>query len=141
MATIQTPERRYARQSTGWLLSHVATDARDLLTQELDAAKVEVKHQLDLAKKATVSAAIGGGVLAIAGIILAIALAELLALVLMSWAAFAIVGGALALIGGILLAVGGKKAAEVRPVPERTVREAKKDVQWIKSEAKSELTS
>lgn len=141
MATIHTPERRYGRQSTGWLLSHVATDARDLLTQELDAAKVEVEHQLDLAKQAAVSAAIGGAVLTVGGIILAIALAELLVLVLVPWAAFAIVGGALALIGGILLAVGGNKASEVRPVPERTVREAKKDVQWVKSEAKSELTS
>jgi hypothetical protein len=135
------PERPFAHQSTGSLLKGVAENVRELVGQEIDQLKAEVREQLVEARRAVAIGAIGGGLLAIGGIVLAIAAGELLALALPRWGAYAVIGGAMALIGIVALAVGRKKVAEVSVIPRQAIRSAVRDARWTKNETISAVKS
>lgn len=123
--------------SVSTLVGDIVTDAQNLLKQELALAKREITEEIDKAKEAAISLAIGAGILALGGVLLCFMLVYLLNWAfpeyLPLWGCFAIVGGMLAAAGGIILAVGTKRAGAIHLVPERTLNTMKDNVKWIKN--------
>jgi uncharacterized membrane protein YqjE len=126
-------------QSIGELLKHLSEQTATLVRQELDLAKAEMQQK---GKRAGVGLGlIGvGGVLALAAVG---ALTATLILVLAEWmdawlAALivTVVYGA----GAAVLALQGKeKVGEAAPaVPQQTVATVKEDVQWAKTQVRSD---
>jgi hypothetical protein len=126
-------------QSTASLVGGIVQDARDLLAAELKSAKIEVKQELEEAKKAAISFAIGASLAAVGGLMLLLTIVFLLATYtdLPLWASFAIVGVVLAVVGGVMLVMGKKQAKDVDLVPQKTIEDAKEDVRWMKERLSS----
>ncbi len=124
------------RASTGDLVSGIARDVRDMAEGYLELAKMNIKGELQLAKRSLIAAAVGGAVVLVGVILLALMAAYGLAqTALPVWGAMGIVGGALVILGVIALAVGGQMAKKVDPVPREVVQDAKEDAEWIKDHA------
>jgi uncharacterized membrane protein YqjE len=117
--------------SLGELLSRLTTDFGELVSTQVELAKVEVKDEARRAGK-------GAGMLTAAG------LAGYLALALLSWAAawglaeiiptgwaFVIVGVVWAIVAAVLAANGRKQFKNMQPLPE-TNRSLQEDRQWAR---------
>lgn len=122
------------RTSLASLLSGAIDDIRELFRQEVSLARVEIRHEVANAKSAAVKlgAAVVTGLFA--ALLLLIALARGLSdlFVMPVWAGFAIVGGLLAIVAGVLVAIAWPTLKSVSPMPERTVRTLKENIQWVK---------
>lgn len=116
------------------LLSGAINDIRELFRQEVSLARVEIRQELANAK----SAAVKLGAAAITGLFGVLLLLTALARGLSDlfempvWAGFAIVGGLLAIVAGVLVAVAWPNIKSVGPMPERTVRTMKENIEWVK---------
>ncbi len=116
------------------LLGGAINDIRELFRQEVSLARVEIRQEVANAR----SAALKLGVAAITGLfaalLLLIALARGLSdlLAMPVWAGFAIVGGLLAIVAGVLVAVAWPNLKSVSPIPGRTVRTMKENIEWVK---------
>ena len=111
--------------SVGALIGEVTSDLSQLMRQELELAKAEMKAEASKAGKA--AGMLGGAGFAgyLVALFLSIALWWGLANVMdEAWAAL-IVAGVWALIAGALTMVGRKKLREINPKPERTVETMK----------------
>jgi hypothetical protein len=115
------------------LLGGIATDAAELLLQEMKLTKLEVKYELRKAKSAAIAQAIGVGTMAAGGILLILMLVHVLDAftTVPLWGCYGIVGGVLVVLGGGLLATGKKKAEALDVVPEPTVERMKETAQWL----------
>jgi len=139
----RVPERRATEEpSIATLLGGVVADAQELVRKEIDLAKQEVRTEIDKAKDTAISMGIGGAVAAIGGLLLVLMLVHLLSDVfgLSLWISYLIVGAVFAIVGGILIQRGRSKASEINLVPQATVQEVKKDVEWIKQQTTSDET-
>jgi len=126
-------------QSIGELLKHLSDQTATLVRQELDLAKAEMQLK---GKRAGVGIGMigAGGVLALAAVG---ALTATLILVLAEWMDARIAALIVTLVyaaGAAALAQRGKeKVGEANsPVPEQTTETVKEDVQWAKSQVKSD---
>jgi uncharacterized membrane protein YqjE len=117
-------------QSLGELLGRVSRDFSELVSTQVELAKVELQEQI---------AAAGRG----AGILTGGAFCALLAVVLLSFAAawvlpegvaFLIVGGVYAVAAAVLLPKGKDRLSRVRPVPEKTAETVREDVRWAREQ-------
>lgn len=118
------------------LLSDVLNDIRDLFRQEVNLAKVEIKQEVANAKAAAIKIGIAAVALFLAAIFLLTALSRGVADLfhIPIWAGFAIVGVLLGIVGGVLLAAARPNVAAAGPIPPRTVRTMKENVEWVKRE-------
>jgi hypothetical protein len=117
------------------LVSHLVADLGRLLDAKVTLLKLELRSELS-------SAARGAGLLGTAAVtgILAI---TLLMIALAVWigelvgsipGGFAILGGVLGLVAGVLAAVGLRTLRRQKLVPEETIQELRRDVEWVKRE-------
>jgi Putative Actinobacterial Holin-X, holin superfamily III len=92
----------------GGLVSGILNDVKELVTDGVALAKLEVRDELRKAKVAAVAAGVGIGVMAVGGLLLLVMFVHLLAAftVIPLWGCYGIVGGALLLIGAVLLMTG-----------------------------------
>ncbi len=118
------------------LLSGAINDIRDLFRQEVSLARVEIREELANAKAAAIKLGIAAFGLLVAALFLLTALALGIALLfgIPNWAGFGIVGALMGIIGGVLLAMARPNLRASGPVPERTVRTMKENVEWVKRE-------
>jgi uncharacterized membrane protein YqjE len=120
--------------SLGELLGRVSRDFSELVSTQVELAKVELQEEI---------AAAGRG----AGILTGGAFCALLAVVLLSFAAawglsevvpegvaFLIVGGVYAVAAAVLLPKGKDRLSRVRPVPEKTAETVREDVRWAREQ-------
>jgi hypothetical protein len=122
------------QQSFASLLSGAVNDIRELFRHEVSLARVEIRNELANAK----SAAMKLGIAAVTGIFAALlllfalshGLSDLFAMPI--WAGYAIVGGLLLIVAGVLVAIAWPNLKSVGPVPERTVRTMKENIEWVK---------
>jgi uncharacterized membrane protein YqjE len=118
-------------KSLGELLSRLTGDFGDLVSTQVELAKVEIKEEVSRAGR-------GAGLMTGAGV------AGLLALILLSFAAawgldeamatglaFLIVGAVWVAVAGLLYLTGRKQLDAVR-MPEQTRTSIKEDVEWAK---------
>lgn len=121
-------------QSLGGIVSRISSDFSQLVRQEIELAKLEIKEE---GKKAGKAAGMLGGA-AFAGWMFAIFASTTLMWALnhlmdIAWAALIV-----ALLWGVAAAVlaiqGRNKMREVNPKPEQTAETLKEDAQWLKAQ-------
>jgi hypothetical protein len=116
------------------LLSGAINDIRELFRQEVSLARVEIQQEVANAKSAAIKlgAAAFTGLFALLFLLTALARGLSDLFVMPVWAGFAIVGGLLAIAAGVLVAVARPNIKSVGPMPERTVRTMKENIEWVK---------
>jgi len=119
-------------KSLGDLFGDLSSEFTDLISTEIELAKVEVRNE---ARKAGRTAGMFGGA-AVAGymalLLLSFAVAWGLENVMDAGLAFLIVGAAYAIAAGVLFMRGRDRMSDLKPVPEQTVASVKEDVQWAR---------
>jgi Putative Actinobacterial Holin-X, holin superfamily III len=145
MATRQEPpgpdQANLRERPLGELLKQLSDDTTRLVRQELELAKAE------LTQKGRQAGA-GAGLFGAAGAIGFLALAALttcfiLALdaVMPAWLAALIVAVAYGAVAAVLALRGRDKVKQaVPPVPEQTIETVKEDVEWAKTQMRSDRT-
>lgn len=119
--------------SIGELLSRLTTDFSDLVSTQVELAKVEIKEEVAQAGKG-VGLLTGGGLAAYLGItFLSFAVAWGLDEVMPAAVAFLLVALAWLVAAGLLYATGRKQLRAVRVAPQ-TKAALKEDVQWAKQQ-------
>ncbi|HEX7095773.1 MAG TPA: phage holin family protein [Acidimicrobiales bacterium] len=120
-----------SEKSLGDLLSRLTKDFGELVSTQVNLAKVEVKEEVSRAGK-------GAGILTGAGLVAYLAVALLsfaaawgLAEVMAEGFAFLIVGGAWAIVAAILYVSGRRELDAVR-VPPHTKATLEEDVEWAR---------
>jgi hypothetical protein len=122
-------------RSFGGLINRLLNEVLRLLDLKFALLKTELKEELGAAIRRSVLLAVGAVVAALGAVLLIVGLAVWVGELIGSPpGGFAIVGGGLALGGTLLLIVMRHRLAEQRVVPEETVRELRRDVEWIKHE-------
>ena len=118
------------------LVGGIITDATRLVRQEIALARREVQAELDKAKVASVSLAIGAGLSMFGAIFLGLMVVFLLHEVggLALWASFLIVGGVVAVAGAILLYAGIREVSKISLVPPQTAETLQENVQWLQNQ-------
>jgi hypothetical protein len=121
------------------LVRGIASDAKNLLTQEAALTKLEVQRELRKAKTTAIAWAVGIGTFTIGGVLLMHMLVHVLdaLTVVPLWGCYGIVGGVLLVIGGVLLAAGKTKAEALDVVPQPTVARMKESAQWLTKQTTS----
>jgi hypothetical protein len=131
-ATNGSAEAPNSDASLGQLLGEISSDLSQLVRQEIELAKAEIKEE---AVKAGKGAGMFGG--AGFGGYLVIVFASLAAMFAIAsgtglgWAAL-IVAGIWAVIAAVLAVAGKKQMARVSPKPERTIQTLKEDAEWAR---------
>lgn len=131
--THNAPPTTTSDASLGELVSRLTSDFGELVSTQVELAKVEIKEEVGRAGKG-------------AGLLTGAALAGYLAIALLSWAAawglaevvptgwaFAIVGLVWALVAVVLATNGRKQLQTVEPMPQ-TSRSLKEDAQWARQQ-------
>ncbi len=123
-------------QSLGSIVSRISSDFSQLVRQEIELAKVEMKEE---GKKVGKAAGMFGGA-AFAGWMFAIFASTTLMWALnhlmdIAWAAL-IVAVLWGLLAAVLALQGRNKMREVNSKPEQTIETLKEDAQWLKAQKK-----
>jgi len=139
MAADQNNDLR--ERGTGELLKELSDHTTTLVRQEIELAKAELGEK---GKKAGLGAGMFGG----AGLFGVFALAALTTCIIVAldsamplWLAALIVAVIYGAIAGVLALQGRNKVQEAGPpVPEQATESVKEDVQWAKTQARSDGT-
>jgi hypothetical protein len=119
-------------RSIGDVLGDLFRDGSDLIRQEIELAKTEMRENVSRLTRDSIGIAVGGG-LAFVGLLALVAAAILgLAEVMPAWAAALIVGGALALIGLILLMANVRAIRDASLTPRKTIETLREDARMVK---------
>ncbi len=117
------------------LVSGIVSDLQQLIRQEVQLARTEVKQEWDKAKSAASAMAIGAALLLLGVFILCFFLVYLINLAgVPLWGSFGIVGGGLTILGLLLLGMGYARASRVHVVPPQTAETLRENVQWIQNQ-------
>jgi apolipoprotein N-acyltransferase len=125
-------------QSIGELLKHLSEQTATLVRQELDLARAEMQQR---GKRAGVGLGLigGGGVLALAAVgALTATLILVLAEWMDAWLAALIVTLVYAAGAAVLALQGKEKVGEATPPVPQTMETVKEDVQWAKTQVRSD---
>jgi len=127
------PDRSSDARTLGELVGDVTKDLAELMRQEVDLAKSELRSE---AKGLSQAGAMFGGA-GLAGLLLAFfaSLAAMWGLgevMRLGWAAL-IVAAVWGVVGALLYSLGRNRIKTVSLVPERTVETLKEDVRWTKT--------
>jgi uncharacterized membrane protein YqjE len=121
-------------QSLGELLGRVSRDFSELVSTQVELAKVELKEEIAAAGRGAGILTGGAFCAYLAVLLLSFAAAWGLSEVLPEGVAFVIVGAVYAVAAAVLLPKGKDKLSRVRPVPERTAQSVREDVQWAREQ-------
>ncbi len=130
--TMQRPGERPFSE----IVSDIVGHAQEIVRSEVRLARVEIKQEVTKALRASTMLAVGSvlGILALGFFLWTATYAISLALPM--WAATLIVGFVVAVVASALAGAGLQRIRDVSPEPEKTVREVKEDVQWLKQQTK-----
>jgi len=131
MATDLHPDQSASVTS---LVSGIVHDAQDLMKQQLELLKAEVRDDFRKVRDASEMLGAGAGLALMGGILLTLTLVHLLNWLIPDmpqWAAYGIVA-VVFIAGGAGLYLAGKRMLDkVNPLPEQTAEALKENVQWI----------
>jgi hypothetical protein len=136
-----TEEHHRDRRSIRELVDQLSNDVRGLVRAEVNVIRAELEEKMR-------RLAVGGGLIAAAGVLGLVVLGAAtataiiaLANVLATWLAALIVTVVLAIVAGILLMIGLRIVRRaVPPAPKESVDSIKEDVSWVKARARSGAT-
>jgi hypothetical protein len=114
------------------LLSGIVHDFQELIKQQVELFKTEVKADIRKSKEAAASLALGLCFLLLGSILLCLTLVYLLheLAALPMWASYLIVTAAVALPGGFLAYTGWKKFHSFNPLPDESAQALKETLEW-----------
>jgi hypothetical protein len=129
-------------ESVGTLLSDLSSDLSTLVRQEIELARVELTAKGKAASKG-VGMFAGAGVVGLAVLgALTTAMIAALALAMDVWLAALVVTIFWAIVATVLVQAGRKQIKQaIPPKPEQTIETIKEDVQWAKTQMRSDTTS
>jgi hypothetical protein len=116
------------------LVSGIISDAQDLLKQQVELFKGEVREDLRKTREAGTVLGLGLVVCLVGAILLGLMLVHLLAWAdpaITMWGCYAICGGAILAIGIGLCFAGVAKFNSFNPLPDKSAQALKENVQWI----------
>ena len=121
-------------QSLGELLGRVSSDFSNLVSTQVELAKVEIKEEITNASRG--AGLLGGGAFCayLAVVLLSFAAAWGQSEVVPEGVALLIVGAVYAVVAAVLLPRGRDRLTRVHPVPERTAETVKEDVRWAREQ-------
>jgi len=115
------------------LVSGIIDDTQNLLKQQADLLKADLRQEINDAKKVGLSMAVAGALLGTGGLLLSFMLVHLLSWAfpeLPLWGGYAIVGG-LFTAGGLAMFFAAREKLDKMPPPgEQTVEGLKENLQW-----------
>jgi len=122
-------------RSIGQLLRDLASDATNLIHQEVLLARTEIEGNVQRSIAALVSMA-AGALVAFAGVIILLGAVVdgLIEYGLQPWLADLIVGGTVAVIGFIIVRAGQSALAATSLTPERATANLRRDVDLLKEQ-------
>jgi hypothetical protein len=128
-----------SEQSTPALIRSFLMDVRDLMSKQLEAAKLEFRTEANQFKRAAIALAMASAVLLVGLLLLGLSLAHGLGAIdaLPQWAGFLIAGGVFVIVAGALAFLGRQQVKESHLPPTQTARELAEDLEWIKEEGTS----
>jgi len=121
---------------TGALIGGILHDANELLGQQVEMFRSEVRQELRQLRTGMVSVCVGVGIAVAGALFIFVMLVQLLAAktTLPLWACYGVVGGGLALIGVAFLSRGKKSVSDVHLAPPPATAQAlKENVAWLKN--------
>jgi hypothetical protein len=127
---------RNDERSVSDVLQDIFANLQDIVRSEFRLAKVEIKTEAGKAAKASKFLAVGGVLFLYAGGLFLLALVYGLSTVLQPWLAALVVGALVAVVAAILLSAGRRRLQVVHPTAERTVKNVKENVQWLKDQTR-----
>lgn len=123
-------------ESLSALLGRLKEDSTDLVKTEVELAKRETKHQIEVVSKRAAAAAMAGAVAHIGAALLLFGLALVLGLVMPLWASTLIVG-VIACAAAAFIALRQKTAiTKMDPAPRRAAARVNDDYRAIKEAAR-----
>lgn len=130
MATnLQTgPEPSLAALTTG-----IIHDFQELVKQQLELFKHEVKEDLRKTREASTFLTVGLVVLFLGGILVCFGLAHLLNWLVPAlhlWGCYLIVGGLVSAVGAVLGYCGWKQFQSFNPLPDESAEALKENLEW-----------
>jgi uncharacterized membrane protein YqjE len=126
---------RSDERSVSDVLQDIFTNLQDLVRSEIRLAGAEIKTEAGKTARAAKSL-IAGAVLGFyAGGLLLMAAVYGLSMVLAPWLAAVILGALVAMVAAALISAGQKRLRLVHK-PEKTIRNMKEDVQWLKDQTR-----
>ena len=129
---------RSGEQSVGEMVREVTTHLSTLVRAEVELAKSEVTAEVKKGVTGSVFFAVAAVIGLFSLFFLFFTLAELLALVLLRWAAFAIVFGLMLLGAAVFGFLGYRKVRKIRK-PERTIESLRESAQVLQHRGRPEL--
>ena len=117
------------------LVSGIVHDAQELMKQQFELLKAEVRDDFRKVRDASEMIGAGAGLALMGGILLSLTLVYLLEFLfhphLPLWACFGVVA-LVFVVGGACLYFAGKRTLDkVNPLPDKTAEALKENVQWI----------
>jgi len=135
MATDLKVEAKAERDaSVTSLVSGIVSDFQDLLAQQVNLLRHEIRSDFEKTKDAATLQGIGVGVALLGGLLLSLTLVHLLHWwfpELPLWGAHGIVGLTALVVGGILFFAGKARFASFNPLPDESLDALKENVRWI----------
>jgi hypothetical protein len=121
-------------ESLGDLLGRLSQDFSELVSTQVELAKVEIKDEIATAGKG--AGMLGGGAFCayLAVVLLSFAAAWGLSEVVPEGVAFLIIGAVYVIAAAVLLPQGRDRLRRVHPIPERTAETVKEDVRWARGQ-------
>jgi len=115
-------------------MSGIVHDVQELIKQQVELFKTEVRADVRKSKEAAASLALGLCFLLLGSILFCLTLVYLLADPhignLPLWASYLIVTAVVAIPGGILAYVGWKKFHSFNPLPDETAQALRENLEW-----------
>lgn len=127
------------QQSLGELVKQLTEQTTRLVRNEVRLARAEMTEKAQAYGRAGAMLAAAAGVGLLTGVALTMFLIYLLRLALQLWAAALLVTVLYGVVALALFMTGKRKLDEAKsPVPEQTVESVKEDVQWLKTQTRSD---
>ena len=123
-------------RSVSEVLQDIFGNLQDIVRSEIRLAKTEITTEAAKAASASKILATGAVLLIYAGGLLLLASVYALSTVLQPWLAALVVGALVLVVAAILVSTGRRRMKVVRPAAERTMKNLKENVQWLKDQTR-----
>jgi Putative Actinobacterial Holin-X, holin superfamily III len=123
-------------RSVSDVLQDILRNLQDMVRSEIRLAKVEIREDVRRAVSSSVWIAAGTVAAVSAWIFVLWTLAYALAIRMPMWAATLVVALVMGAAAGVLIMGGIRRIKRIQPIPERTVKSVKENLEWMKQPAK-----
>jgi Flp pilus assembly protein TadB len=131
-----TVERPAGERTAGDIMQDVVRDLGSIVRGEIQLAKTEMSEKATKAARGGTQLGVAAAIGYLGGAAIVTACIAALAMVIALWAAALVVGVLLCVTALVLFSAGWKELKQAKPVPERTTRSLREDLEWAKQRAR-----